>query len=264
MSGSIKRGTIFQEALRRFLHISPDNSWDEYVKHLNSFSNCMRISGYSMKERYETIRGAHMRYREMRRKVEEGEIPSTNRKKEEILPMKREKGGLTAGSWYLNGEVRRVVTCQATPRGMLARNLKKNLNANQLGGRILVTEDGGQPVVTSLKKTDPFRQEACRFDDPTCIVEKGKDCALMGCIYEITCNACEDPVDLAQCGPLDKDTKDPGQQRRPNYVGMTSTSVHWRMQAHLSGQRSKVIATHSGDMIQRNMEAIHKHIQQGS
>ena len=94
-------------------------------------------------------------------------------------------------------------------------------------------------MVTSLKKTDPFRQEACRFDDPTCIVEKGKDCALMGCIYEITCNACEDPVDLAQCGPLDKDTKDPGQQRRPNYVGMTSTSVHWRMQGHLSGQRSK-------------------------
>ena len=52
VSGSIKRDTIFQEALRRFLHISPDNSWDEFVKHLNSFSNCMRISGYSMKERY--------------------------------------------------------------------------------------------------------------------------------------------------------------------------------------------------------------------
>ena len=99
--------------------------------------------------------------------------------------------------------------------------------------------NGGQPAVTSLKKTDPFRQETCRFLDPTCIVEKGKDCALMGCIYEITCDACEDPVDLTTGGPLDKDTKDPGKQRRPNYVGMTSTSVHWRMQGHLSGQKSK-------------------------
>ena len=40
-SGSIKRDTIFQEALRRFLHISPDNEWSEYVKHLNIFSNCL-------------------------------------------------------------------------------------------------------------------------------------------------------------------------------------------------------------------------------
>ena len=32
---------------------------------------------------------------------------------------------------------------------------------------------------------------------------------------------------------------DPGGQHRENYIGMTATSVHWRMQGHLSGQRAK-------------------------
>ena len=139
-----------------------------------------------------------MRYREMRRKVEGGEIPSLNRKKEEILRMKIEKGGLTAGSWYLNGDIHKVITCQATPGVILAKSLKKNLNDNQSGKRILVTEDGGQPAVTALKKTDPFRDETCRFKDPSCIVEKGKDCALMGCIYYSRGNIGKEPQEEPQ------------------------------------------------------------------
>ena len=130
VSGSIKRDTIFQEALRRLLHISPDHDWSEHAKHLTIFSNCLRISGYSEKERFETIRGACMRFKEMRRKVDEGEIPSINRKKEEIIAMKIKKGGLTVGSWYLSGEVNKVITCQATPGGILAKHLKKNLNSD--------------------------------------------------------------------------------------------------------------------------------------
>ena len=36
-----------------------------------------------------------------------------------------------------------------------------------------------------------------------------------------------------------KESRGPGGQNRKNYVGMTRTSAHWRMQCHLSGQRSK-------------------------
>ena len=57
VSESVKRSTIFQEGLRRLLHISSDQPWAESVKHLNEYSNCLRLSGYSEAERYQTIRG---------------------------------------------------------------------------------------------------------------------------------------------------------------------------------------------------------------
>ena len=116
----------------------------------------MRVSGYSEKDRFETIRGAHMRYQEMRSKVEKGEIQSLNRQKKEIQKMKEDKGGLTAGSWFLKGNIRRVMTCKPTPNGQLAVNLKKALNTDVSRGTVLVTEDGGQPAVSYIKKTDPF------------------------------------------------------------------------------------------------------------
>ena len=43
-----------------------------------------------------------------------------------------------------------------------------------------------------LRRTDPFLKDQCRYGDPTCIVEKGKDCGIMGIIYEVTCNACRE------------------------------------------------------------------------
>ena len=98
MAEKVKKDTLFQESLRRLLHISSNLPWTEVCRHLLEWSQTMKISGYSAKERFETIRGAHMRYKEMRRKVEEGEIQSLNREKKVLKKMKDEKGGLTAGS----------------------------------------------------------------------------------------------------------------------------------------------------------------------
>ena len=46
------------------------------------------------------------------------------------------------------------------------------------------------------RKTDPFRNKSCRFEDENCMVDSDKDCAQMGVIYEITCNECQDPINL--------------------------------------------------------------------
>ena len=110
--------------------------------------------------------------------------------------------------------------------------LKTSLNQNSRNGRILVTEDGGLPVTAGLRKTDPFRRPSCRFNDPSCIVESTKDCAKTGILYEITCVTCNQ-------GVTDNFSRSPGACKTPNYVGMTRTSAHWRMQNHLQGQRSK-------------------------
>lgn len=57
----------------------------------------------------------------------------------------------------------------------------------------------------------------------------------MGAIYEITCNACSETLDLSKA----KETRKPGGQGRPNYIGLTRTSVHCRTQGHLRGQKAK-------------------------
>ena len=53
----------------------------------------------------------------------------------------------------------------------------------------------------------------------------------MGVIYWITCNQCKEPVNLdVEADPM---SRDPGQQNRYNYIGMTQTSEHCSMLSHL-------------------------------
>ena len=59
----------------------------------------------------------------------------------------------------------------------------------------------------------------------------------MGFIYEITCDGCRDPVYPYE--PVIKDSNQPGNQPRYNYVGKTATSLHCRMTSHLDGRRRK-------------------------
>ena len=156
----------------------------ESVRHISEYSNAMRISGYSSSERYRAIRGAVMRFEEMKEKVARGEIKFLNRKKEEIITVKTAKGGMTSSSWYLKGKTERVMYCHATPGGELAANIKKAVNDVAANGKkTLVVEEGGTPVVAFARKTDPFRNKQCRFEDENCMVESEKDCAQMGVIY---------------------------------------------------------------------------------
>ena len=177
-----------------------------------------------------------MRVQEMKKKVIDGEIPSLNRSKDEILRKKAAKGGACAATWYLKGQTSRVVKCQPTPGGLLTKNLKKALNPDGCKERTHVMEEGGLPVTVGLRVNDPFHPGSCRYGDPKCIVEQNKDCGLMGNIYEITCNSCQEAV-IQEQG--EQCSRQPGGQMGPNYIGMTATSAHCRMKAHLKGQLSK-------------------------
>ena len=195
----------------------------------------MRMSGYSSIERFNAIRGIVMCIEEMRKKVNEGEIESLNRTRAEILKQNMKKGGHTASSWYLKGNIDSVITVQPTPGGILARKVKENINNDPKKKRILVTEDGGLPVIVSLRKTDPFKEKGCRFKDKDCIVEEEKDCAKQSIIYEITCNKCN-----LESNHDTPPTRRPSDCKVFNYIGMTRTSAHWRMKNHLQGQKSKI------------------------
>ena len=124
------------------------------------------------------------------------------------------------------------------------------------GKKTLIVEEGGTPVLAFARKTDPFRNRCCRFEDENCIVESDKDCAQMGAIYEITCNECQDLINLDV--EVDPRSRDPGQQNRYNYVGMTCTSEHYPMIGHLKGQKSKL----SSNPLWRHDKTVHEGVNQ--
>ena len=67
-------------------------------------------------------------------------------------------------------------------------------------------------------------------------MEQGKDCGAMGNIYEITCVKCQESVTQEHGEQI---SRQPGGQLGPNYIGMTMTSAHCRMDSHLKGQLAK-------------------------
>ena len=134
-----------------------------------------------------------------------------------------------------------MISCQPTPNGTLARNISERLNSLNPNKRVLVTEDGGIPISASLRKSDPFRKPQCRFLDPKCIVENGRDCSKQGVIYEISCKSCNENA-------IEPNSRRPGSCNTYNYIGITRTSVHWRMLNHLKGQNAK-----------QNSNPLHRH-----
>ena len=63
------------------------------------------------------------------------------------------------------------------------------------GNRVLVIEDGGQPIHVGLKTRDPLRPKGCIFYDETCPVLQGTDCDRTDVIYKIECMTCMEAME---------------------------------------------------------------------
>ena len=79
VSGSTKQSTCFQKSLRKLLHCSEDIPWTEISNHMTDCSQMFRVSGYNQMERYNWVKGAVERWKEMKSKVEQGEFTSMSR-----------------------------------------------------------------------------------------------------------------------------------------------------------------------------------------
>ena len=154
------------------------------------------------------------------------------RVREQIQEAKDAKGGLSAASWFLGGQVKATISCQATPGGVLAERIKKAIGTAKDGQTRLVLEDGGAPITLGLKKKDPFEKKECKFGDPQCWIKDGK-CHKMSCIYNITCNTCQEEVDPE----IRQSHQEPGGTKTSHYIGMTATSLHNRHKSHRDGHR---------------------------
>ena len=141
-----KNATIFFEGIKRLFHVSSGLPWSESVKHMNVWFKCLQDSGYGPKERLDAIKGAVQRQRKMVRMVQEGSIRSLHRTRQEILAKMTEKVEITSISWFLKGRTSKVVKCQATPGGALAKQIERNLNKGTTSlERIKVIEEDEAP-----------------------------------------------------------------------------------------------------------------------
>ena len=174
-----------------------------------------------------------------------GKIESLHRNRKQILKVKASRKSW-ANTWFLKGQMAGTISCQATPGGVLAKSIQQSVNVDRKpGNKLLVLEDGGQSIVSSLNIKDPFWKGGCVFEDTTCIVKSSQRCDQSGVVYKITCNNCSQEV--LETGD---DTY--------NYVGCTRTSVHARMIDHLRKQRSK---NTSGPLYRHDLQ-VHDGVQQ--
>ena len=229
-----KLDTIFQESLRRLYNVSPRLPWSEKATHLSKFVKTLAMSGYNEEERYNTVKGAIVRYNEMVAKVESGEIESLNRSREQIIETKISRM-IWPNTWYLKGEIISTLNCSVTPGSKLKTMLSKSIN-NQTEdkGRVLVIEDGGRPITSGLKVGDPSRKSmSCIYGKQNCIVSPSHRCGQQGVVYKIQCKSCNAVIELERV------TKNVAESRKPSYVGVTRTTVHNRMESHLVSQKYK-------------------------
>ena len=89
-------------------------------------------------------------------------------------------------------------------------------------------------MTLGLKQKDPFSDNKCKFGDEECWVQDGK-CNAMGCIYNVTCNGCQEAIDPEIIQEFHK----PGGTKTSHYIGMTTTSLHNRQKDHRLAHRRR-------------------------
>ena len=99
------------------------------------------ISGYDGKFIIQTIHGVIKRYRQIETEVKEGSkfwYRQRQTKKEDKL----RKGGNSAASWHLKGDIRQTIKIPITPGGELVKQVKKRIQdmVRPDGGKIMTLE----------------------------------------------------------------------------------------------------------------------------
>lgn len=134
-----------------------------------------------------------MRYEEMRRQENVGEIANYYRNRSQMKQVTLDRRGKpTAATWFMRGETTAILSTAATPASSLRDKLQGMLNTIPAagGGRTKAVEASGAPIYMGLKKIDPFATDGCDYGDPDCLVDDKTSCSNMGACYRIVCSLC--------------------------------------------------------------------------
>ena len=156
-----------------------------------------------------------------------------------MLLDKKNKGGSSKSSWFLKGDITQTLQMTMTPGGSLTKQVREKFKTipGPDGGKTLVIENGGKPILAGLTKKDPFENNNCKWNEP-CLVSQEQDCSNSNAVYKISCTECQDPTkqpasQFCQAQPSPQVEIEPGV--RNLYIGQTGRTLHSRSQEHLRG-----------------------------
>ena len=193
-------------------------------KYSVKFSSYIRYSGHSPSFRCTILKKVIERYEvELANHLEEKK--KMFRSRPERMQMKQEMMITNLrDTWFRKGGYTSTLMVPATPDGILAEKIRKNLeNVRQpKGTKIKVLEDGGVSIQLGAVKPNPFPKEGCdRADCLICFHRDGKEsgmkCYLSNVGYESVCTKCDEPF---------------------AYIGETSRTAYSRFREHLGNYKS--------------------------
>ena len=219
-----KRSILMEEGLRRLRNCFPGMSWREKVVHLNRFSSDLKRSGHSPSFRKTILRRIIAKYDTDLSNHEEGR-KKMYRSRQERTEMKSSRTVFgQRDTWFRSGGFTSTLTVPATPNGLLAEIVRKNLDKGRqpVGTKTKVIEDGGVGASCGIVKSNTFPRDKCeRWDCVLCLQKDGEkvglECDKNNIGYEGKCRRC--PTQFA-------------------YIGETSRTGYTRLREHLADYRS--------------------------
>ena len=218
-----KRSILMEEGLRRLRNYSPALSWKDKVFFLNRFSSDLKYSGHTPSFRKTVLRRILARYEVDLSNHLEGIKTMYRTRQERILMKSRGIISNQRDTWFRSGGFTSTLTVPATPNGLLAELVRKNLTKGRQppGTKTKVIEDGGVGAHCGVVKSNPFPRDKCERDCVLCLQKEGEGVTLVcdknNIGYEGKCSRC--PTQFT-------------------YIGETSRTGYTRLREHLADYRS--------------------------
>jgi hypothetical protein len=253
MPDAMKRVTLTQEILRRFLNCKKEIPWKEKKKHVEEYMQELKDSGYGEEFRRSILKSAVEGYEKIVKDDENGVkkmYRSKDERKTDRWRDKRKKKKNWAGEKYAG-----VIFVPCTPGGMLKKLMQKTEEEGRRGGRekmaIKVVERAGRPLGGELTRKKLKKKEEC--GDKTCVLckEEGrkKISCRKACVgYEAWCRICRERKEAGE--KRRKEAKERGEQLREReeereregeqdaiYIGETGKGGRNRFKLHQSEYR---------------------------
>ena len=196
MPAKMKRTVLTQEVVRIRRNIYPGLPWETTMKHLDNFSQRMRMSGYNENYRYQVIKSGVEGFDKMLRESEQGGRPiNSPRTWEEDLRQKNKY--FKKKRWFRKGGYDVPLFVPHTPRGELAKKMKEKEAQNNQGRtiRFRIVEMGGITLEQKLRRSNPWAGENCgRPRCFPCKIGRGGNCFRESVTYAIWCEECGEEV----------------------------------------------------------------------
>ena len=193
MPAEVKRTALTQEVVRIRRNIQPGLPWATTVKHLNRFSERMKLSGYNEQYRFQIIKSGVEGFDKMAAAAAETGGRPINKSRTFEEDQRRRKKELEKKNWFRKGGYSVPLFVPHTPGGELVRRMKEKEAENNQGRKIRfkIVGKGGVSLEQKFRRSNPWKGEKCgRPKCFPCMKDGGGDCWREGVCYTLWCVEC--------------------------------------------------------------------------